>query len=113
MLKVRKFNHFNSLIYNSKTISKNTIIYKLSGIILDKPTRTSIQITEQSHIEDNFGRYMNHSCNPNCKIEHGCIVSLCNIMKGNEITFDYTKNETHMASPFYCFCCNKLIKGKS
>ena len=91
MLQVKKSNHFNSLIYNGETISKDTIIYKLSGILLDKPTKTSIQITEQSHIEDNFCRYMNHSCNPNCKIEHGCIVSLCDIMKGNEITFDYTQ----------------------
>ena len=35
MLKVKKFNHFNSLIYNGETISKYTIIYKLSGIVLD------------------------------------------------------------------------------
>jgi hypothetical protein len=90
--------------------SGETVLY-LDGLILNRPTRTSIQVSEEKHIEDKIGAFINHNCNPTCKIEGYKVVAIDDIGIDDQITFDYSKNETIMASPFVCACCNKLISG--
>jgi hypothetical protein len=79
---------------------------------LNEPTRTSIEIDSNLHVEDYFGRYMNHDCNPTCEIQGYRVVALRNMLAGDEVTFNYEDNETAIASPFVCRCCGNLIGGK-
>jgi hypothetical protein len=79
---------------------------------LSNPTRTSIEIYSNLHVEDYFGRYINHDCNPTCEIQGYKVVAIKNMSVGDEVTFNYMKNETAIASPFVCRCCGILIGGK-
>jgi len=103
---------FKDLKYIGPSIPPNTIIYKLTGDIKNKSTRTSIQIDTNKHIEDKWGQYINHSCYPSVKIINGNLVTIKELKTGNSITFDYNQNEDNMSDPFLCHCCNKLIAGK-
>ena len=89
-----------------------TVVRELSKEdIIPSPTRTSIQISENIHAEDDIGKYINHACDPTCEIQGHSVVALRNLSAGEEVTFDYSKNETYMANPFICKCCGKLIRG--
>lgn len=114
MLKViTKKNNFKDLIYsNNKKLLKGEVVLTLSGKIFDHPTRESIQIGENKHILDELGQFTNHSCYPSCVVTGNQLISIKEIKKGDSITFDYSKTEDFLASPFKCSCCNKLISGK-
>ena len=89
-------------------------VYDLSrGDVVHAPSRTSIQMRPQIHIEDEVGQYINHSCSPSCKIDGLFVKAITDIKAGDEITFDYNSNEDAMATPFKCACCGKMIKGKN
>jgi len=103
-------NNFKSL-YSTIAYKKNQVILKLSGKILDKPTRTSIEIGKDKHIEDELGQYMNHSFQPTCKIENDCVIALHDIEKGTELNFNYNENETNMACPFVDKTTDKIVSG--
>ena len=80
---------------------------------LNEPTRTSIEIHSNLHVEDYFGRYINHDCNPTCKIQGYKVVAIKNMFAGDEVTFNYMENETAIAAPFTCRCCGSLIGEKN
>jgi len=91
---------------------KGTVVVDLaSGKLVREPTRTSIQVGDGFHIEDEVGCFINHSCQPSCKIETFSVVTLGDLSEGEEITFDYSDNEDTIASPFECKCCGKIILG--
>lgn len=102
-------------VFATARFHKGEELFTLSGPIVDKPTRTSIQIGKNKHVEDDIGIYINHNCFPNAKVNRKSqsLVSLRDIEIGEEITFDYNKNEDVIAAPFYCHCCNKQILGKN
>ena len=79
----------------------------------DMPTKTSIEMCESLHIEDRIGRYINHDCDPTCKIQGYKVIALKNMLAGDEVTFDYEENETTISSPFVCRCCGKPIGKKN
>jgi hypothetical protein len=111
-MEVREKNNFKGL-YVTIDLKMGTSIYVLKGDILDKPTRTSIEIGVNKHIEDIYGSYMNHSFSPNCKIEEGYIITLTAIKANEELTFNYNNNETKMASPFIDIETNIIVSGKN
>ena len=101
-------------VFITKDVKKGQTLFKLKGPILETPTRTSVQIGKNKHIEDPLGAFINHSCTPTAKVnkKNQTFVSLKPIKAGEEITFDYNQNEDQMASPFICHCCGKKINGK-
>ena len=105
-------NGFKDLIYTGPQVPSNTVVYILTGAISTGPSRTSIQIGPNQHIEDDLGQYINHSCNPTVKISGYNLVSVKELNPGDSITFNYNDSEALMSNPFYCNCCNKLIGGK-
>lgn len=104
---------FKDLKYYGKTVQPNNLVYNLSGPILDRPTRTSIQISPAKHIEDEWGQYVNHSCNPSVRVDGNKLIAVKRINPGDSITFDYNETEDLMSNPFICHCCDKLVAGKS
>ena len=77
------------------------------------PTRTSIHVGNSVHVEDPVGIYINHSCNPTCKVVGAQVISIVSLSKGDEVTFDYLQNEVSIAAPFVCGCCGKTIQRES
>ena len=100
-------------VFVKEYCKKGTVMRQFSDHkIVDAPTRTSIQIAEGRHAEDEIGTYVNHACQPSCEVRGNQIVALQDLKKGDEITFNYSVNESAMASPFVCKCCGKLITGR-
>jgi SET domain-containing protein len=64
---------------------------------------------------NSFGRYLNHSCNPNCGIKGNEIVSIEKIVPGEEITIDYSTTTIDKTWGHECFCgainCKKFIRS--
>tara|TARA_R110002074_G_scaffold135267_1_gene279773 strand:+ start:413 stop:769 length:357 start_codon:yes stop_codon:yes gene_type:complete len=90
-------------VYARHTIKEGESVYTLKPFLsLSKPTRTSIQVREGLHVEDEVGQYINHSFQPTCKIDGFTVRALRDVMFGEEITFDYTLNESFISSPFVC-----------
>ena len=100
-------------LFSTENYNSGDLIRRLEGPIVNKPTRTSIEISEGSHIEDKYGIYMNHSFNPSCKIHHGFIVAIKDIKEGDELTFNYNENETEMTCPFTDRDTGQKVQGKT
>lgn len=109
----------NSVISGEKGLfvthkyAKDDVVYILSGDIYDEPTRETIHVGNNKHIYDKYGIYINHSFSPNIYV-NGCnLIALCDIMIGEEITFNYNNTEINMANKFYdngILVCGKNIK---
>jgi len=129
VVEVKKIQDFYKGLFATQQIDIDKIILYLEGNYFPVPTRTSIQITEDKHIESWEGGHINHHCNPNTEIKiHddfigrntsnksqpslvGLVVAKRKIMKGEEITFDYNTTEAVMSEPFTCKCHGTLISG--
>ena len=115
-------------VFAKEDMSINSVI-KLEGVISDHPTRYSIQLGKNKHLNlpagvngkiedpDFFWTYLNHSCQPNGYIDTADLTfrALRNIERGEECTFNYLTTEYEMAAPFVCRCgaakCFGLIQG--
>ena len=136
MVVVKEINVGFSGLFATEDIPKKSVIIKLQGDYLPFPTQTSIEIMKNNHIEDVFGRYINHHCSPNSRVlchfkdlmwndtyVHGyafhesaklspVLLSEKDIKAGEEITIDYNDTEYELAEPFKCLCHGILIKGR-
>lgn len=110
-------------------IPKNSIIFSFKNPVTYTRTRTSIQVSAETHIEPfEFGTYANHSCLPNCCMYtntrdngttgHIVLISTETIAKGEEITFDYASTEIELTPELHgtqCQCrqfgCRRIMKG--
>ena len=99
-------------VHLSKEALRGDVVYILSGLkISETPTRTSIRVSKNIHVEDEIGIYINHSCDPSCEISGYEIIALRDIEPLEEITFDYSLNEGDLSSEFVCNKCKKLLIG--
>ena len=101
--------------FAKQDFSPGQTIFKFNPVFLDSPSRTSIQIGS-SHMEDEFGMYLNHNCDPNSVVivaKEPYLVSLKNIKNRDEITIDYNDTEDRLAHPFFCNCHHREIRGKN
>lgn len=110
-MEIKSTNNIKGL-FSSEVHKINTKIHKLQGEIQSKPTRTTIEVGVNQHIDDNHGIYMNHSFDPSCKIEDGYIVAIKDIDCGEELTFNYNDSETKMSCPFKDNETHEMVSGK-
>jgi len=96
-------------LFVNKSFKKYEVVYILKGDIKSIPDKYSIEIGKDKHITDKYGIYINHSFEPSVMINNCDIVSLKDINVGDEICFNYNKNETSMACPFEIN--GKMVKG--
>jgi SET domain-containing protein len=87
-------------LFSTKEYKKNEIVFVLKGEIFSSPTRESIHIGNNKHIYDECGIFINHSFQPNIRIDNVNVVALQDIQEDDELTFNYNENEINMASPF-------------
>jgi len=74
--------------------------FGLEGYCIDHPNKYTIELSPGRHLMHPIGMYINHSFEPNVTITSVGIVAIRKILKGEEITFDYTKNESSISHPF-------------
>ena len=98
-------------------LNSGEIVMPLKGKIQNKPDKYTIQISKNKHIVPEFGKYLNHSCDPNgfFDIQNMVYKTLKPIKQGEELTFDYNTTEYEMSNPFVCKCgsekCIGWVKG--
>lgn len=111
-----------------KNISRNERVLKIAGKLItcdvddeiDEETRSNTyRYNKDLYLspKGRVGNYINHSCNPNTKVEkigkHLFIIAIKNISKGREIFFDYS---TLIASDdiweMKCNCGSKKCRHK-
>jgi len=108
----------------TKDISAGTEIFTLVGRESRQPTRYTIQVGAEFHLEcddlaDDAGRvserywmYLNHSCTPSAWVRGLSVVALHDIAAGEGVTFDYNSTEWDMAESFECHCGTAACVGR-
>lgn len=87
-MEIKNSNQINGKgVFSTKEYKKNEVIFVLSGTISSKPTRESIHIGNNQHIDDEYGRYINHSFDPNINICGTNVVALRDIQIDEELVF--------------------------
>ncbi len=75
------------------SVHKGDILIRYDGPIIDHPTRYSIQVDDDVHIDGtpDSNSYLNHSCSPNAYVDWSGIVlrALRDIQPGEELTCNY------------------------
>lgn len=111
-------------LFATRDIAAGTTVLLIEGRLQPHPTRFSIQLDDGVHIEADGAlpdaemrlrhpwRFLNHSCDPNARVEARSLVALRPIACGEQITFDYTTTEAEMAEPFDCLCGSPRCVGR-
>lgn len=87
-------------IYATQSYKSNDIVRVMSGKMSNIPTQISIHIGDNMHLEDEIGRYINHSFDPNIKVVTNKLIAIKDINAYDEITFNYNDSEVEIACPF-------------
>lgn len=107
-----------------RAFSMGESILTVDGVIQSVPSRYSIQIGIDQHVEQPASttreeererypwRYLNHSCAPNASLHGRDLRALRPIAEDEEITFDYLTTEFDMATPFRCGCSAQQCQGE-
>jgi SET domain-containing protein len=119
-VEVRATNGFHG-VFAIRDIHRGERFIPVEGEIRASPTRYSIQIGRDRHVDashdDPPWKFMNHGCDPNVALSDDgrCFVALRDIRPGEEIRFNYLTTEWEMAEAFQCHCgaanCYGLIAG--
>jgi len=111
-MEIIKENDFCKLIV-SKEYIKGTIIHTLKGEMYSEPSKTTIEVGKDQHIDDPYGIYINHSFSPSCIIVNDTVVAGNDMKSGDEITFNYNVSETKMATPFIDNHTGVMVSGNA
>jgi SET domain-containing protein len=114
-------------VFATREIASGERIMTIDGRTQPKPTRYSIQLDHGVHIEASATlpdaemrmrhpwRFLNHSCDPNARVQDQSLLACRPIHAGEQVTFDYTTTEADMAEPFACVCgtpaCVGTVRG--
>lgn len=101
-------------LFAKKSYQTGDVICLVEGEEISHPTRTSLQIGPNSHIDVKEPiMYINHNCNGNISLKNNTFVAKRSIASGEEITFNYFDTEEVLSNPFVCRDCGSWLKGKS
>ncbi|GLY38101.1 hypothetical protein Amsp01_041250 [Amycolatopsis sp. NBRC 101858] len=114
-------------LVTNQAVPARTLLFTLEGELTASPTRYTVQLDEDSHVDMPAGspleevldryywRFMNHACEPTAVIRERSVLSLRPIPAWSQITFHYASTEYDMAEPFTCLCgsdrCDGVIQG--
>lgn len=98
--RITVYNNIPLGIYAEKPYKLGDIVLTMTGKMSNMPTQKSIHIGDNMHLEDEIGQYINHSFEPNIKVEGNKLIAIKDINTYDEITFNYNDSELEMACPF-------------
>lgn len=121
MIEVIDFEGYKKVVAE-KPINKGDTVFNLEGDRSSQASKYTIQVDVQKHLNPFLDimsewKFVNHSCDPNVWIDtvELKMKALRNIVRGEEICFNYNTTEYEMVSPFKCNCgsdkCYGEIKG--
>lgn len=99
-------------------VAGGEIIIPVIGELCPTPSRHSIQIGEDAHLDDmGFVESTNHSCEPSAFIdftdpERLSLRAVRDLPVGAEVTIHYCATEENMAAPFRCDCSTTACYGR-
>lgn len=111
-------------LFATRAFARGERILLIEGRTQRSPTRYSIQLDTNVHIEADGDlaseemrvrhpwRFLNHACDPVARVSGDALYALRAIAAGDEITFDYTTTEAEMAEPFDCVCASPRCVGR-
>jgi hypothetical protein len=114
MLTYVKNIHGQVSLVAAEDLKKDQIVFDLDlGEFFELPTLRTIELEPKIMVDHPWGRYTNHSCNPSCYVlkSDRTMRALRDIKIGEEINFDYTKNESNISTSFQCKCGAKKCVG--
>lgn len=78
------------------------------------PTKYTIQVGVDEHVDVEEVRYLNHSCVPSTFVDTTAnrVVAIRPIVRGEALTFFYPSTEWEMADPFDCQCGSSVCLGR-
>ena len=114
---------FGEGLFTVGEVSSGEVIMTLQGEITRKDLEPSDQPDEKFRIQTDVNKFiipdhpfslLNHSCEPNCGINHAFeLISLRTILKGEELTWDYSTAMFQRDWTMKCLCvtqaCRKVI----
>ena len=102
-------------LFTAADVARGEILLTYDGPLLRHPTRLSIQIDDNTHVEgtDDSNAFLNHSCEPNAYVdwEALCLRAMRDIASGEEITCNYHTTDYELHSVFQCTCGSQRCKG--
>ena len=123
ILEIQRTKHKGLGVFASENIRKNQKLFVLKGKLIKNKTHAfnlncTLQIGPSSWLQPtcSYGRFINHSCNPNTLIKNKTeFVAMKNIKKGEEITIDYSTTTNESMWTMKCRCksknCRKIIRS--
>ena len=97
-------------------IAESSVLLTYDGPLLNHPTRLSIQIDNDKHIEgtDDSNAFLNHSCDANAYVDWKalCLCAKRRIARGEEITCNYFTTDYELHEAFRCTCDSPECKGE-
>jgi uncharacterized protein len=115
---------FGKKVVAANPIRKNLAILRMTGVPLSFEETTKLGEKESFGLQvstdcymylDAPGRYINHSCDPNCGITPALdLIAIRNIMAGEELTYDYSTTMLERHWTMDCKCgssrCRKVVR---
>jgi SET domain len=102
-------------LFSRVDIVKGSRILPLTGPLRSRPTRYSIQLGEELHLDagGNIDDELNHSCDASARmdLETMTLVAIRAISRGEEITINYCATEYVLNHPFTCDCRSECCYG--
>ncbi len=106
-------------LFAREQVVRGEVLLTYDGPLLNHPTRLSIQIDDNTHVEgtDDSNAFLNHSCEPNAYVDWKslCLRACRDIASNEEITCNYNTTDYEIHSVFACTCgspqCKGMIKG--
>ncbi|RLN20207.1 hypothetical protein BBJ28_00002556 [Nothophytophthora sp. Chile5] len=109
--------HWRSAVA-AQDFKKGDVIGSAPGTLYAEPTRFTIQITPEKHLDFCGGlEFVNHSCEPNTFLTMSenapevTFVATRTIAEGEHLTFDYATSEWDMDEKFDCRCGAPSCRG--
>ena len=99
---VKSNEHGEKATYAKHAHRVGDLVYLVRGKAQRERTRMTIEVGPGEHVYDAYAEFINHSFTPNLEVRGREMVAIVEIASGDELTFDYLKNESEIAAPFVC-----------
>ena len=106
---VKPNEHGEKATYAKHAHQPGDLVYLVRGEVQGERTRMTIEIGPGAHVYDAYAECINHSFTPNLEVRGREMIAIVEIAAGDELTFDYLKNESEIASPFVCHETGKPV----
>ena len=114
-------------LFANRNFRKGEVVISFANTLVNKSAASfeAVQVTDKKYLDTKWlvpETFINHSCDPNTKLDFrpdrksSCYRAIKNIIKNEEITFDYNTTDWNSADgSFKCRCgskkCYGLVRG--